>query len=85
MPRLLWLMFQVPISSPQMTRMFGFPVVAVGVGVGLACCACAEPAADSASNDPPLKSKSLRPTFGVREALVWLSFGRFAITQSLSL
>jgi hypothetical protein len=46
---------------------------------------CAEPAADSASNDPPLKSKSLRPTFGVREALVWLSFGRFAITQSLSL
>ncbi len=24
MPRLLWLMFQVPMSSPQMTRMFGF-------------------------------------------------------------
>ena len=23
MPRLLWLMFQVPMSSPQMTRMFG--------------------------------------------------------------
>jgi hypothetical protein len=25
MPRLLWLMFQVPMSSPQMTRMFGWP------------------------------------------------------------
>jgi hypothetical protein len=24
MPRLLRLMFQVPMSSPQMTRMFGF-------------------------------------------------------------
>jgi hypothetical protein len=24
MPRLLWLMVHVPISSPQMTRMFGF-------------------------------------------------------------
>src|SRR5262245_48398943 len=24
MPRLLWLMFQVPMSSPQMTRIFGF-------------------------------------------------------------
>src|SRR5208283_1700538 len=24
MPRLLWLMFHMPISSPQMTRMFGF-------------------------------------------------------------
>ena len=23
MPRLLWLMFQVPMSSPQITRMFG--------------------------------------------------------------
>ena len=27
MPRLLWLMFQVPMSSPQMTRMFGFLAV----------------------------------------------------------
>jgi hypothetical protein len=24
MPRLLWLMFQVPMSSPQMTRTLGF-------------------------------------------------------------
>jgi len=29
MPRLLWLMFQVPVSSPQMTRMLGFFAVAV--------------------------------------------------------
>ena len=27
MPRLLWLMFQVPMSSPQMTRMFGLAAV----------------------------------------------------------
>ena len=30
MPRLLWLMFQVPMSSPQMTRMFGFSWAAAG-------------------------------------------------------
>src|SRR5215813_3436181 len=28
MPRLLWLMFQVPISSPQITRMLGVPACA---------------------------------------------------------
>jgi AraC-like DNA-binding protein len=40
MPRLLWLMFQVPMSSPQMTRMLGFlerlPSLVAGESVSLA-------------------------------------------------
>src|SRR5262245_49438939 len=36
MPRLLKLMFQVPMSSPQMTRMFGFFACASAAGAATA-------------------------------------------------
>src|SRR5262245_42810559 len=36
MPRLLWLMFQVPMSSPQMTRMLGFLAAWARASLGIA-------------------------------------------------
>lgn len=48
MPRLLWLMFQGPMSSPQMTRTLGFfacPAVALAEAGSAACAATAMNAA----------------------------------------
>ena len=47
MPRLLWLMFQVPMSSPQMTRMLGF------LACAWAGAAALKSAAPAISSDKP--------------------------------
>src|ERR1700754_4036090 len=61
MPRLLWLMFQVPISSPQITRMFGrCPAGAAGRCWACATCIDApDPSADAAASVVPA-SRMLR-------------------------
>src|SRR5262245_41928892 len=67
MPLLLKLMFQVPMSSPQITRMLGLlgaPAVGAGCGGCEGACACACPPRQSATvhahNTPSLHERSSR-------------------------
>src|SRR5262245_326639 len=92
MPRLLWLMFQVPMSSPQITRMFGrCPDGAAG-----SCWACAvgvdaaDPSADAAASVVPasrilrrlmFRSASLPPALLTRRSTALLVLSIIAISS----